>query len=292
MADEKDVKNDTDEGTQQAPKRTLPPITSAKPAGGSARPLPPIASAKPAGGATAKPTLPPPTSAKPASGTTQAPAARPAPKPVPTATATPAPSEPSAPPVGTIARAAAPIAKPAPEVRKPKQDRPPDDDPGIWRMSRKNFLNVAGWFGFVSFLVTATLGAIRLMVPRVLYEPPSAFKAGYPEDYIIGEVNEKYKDEYRVWIVRETDGFYALSAICTHLGCTPRWLASENKFKCPCHGSGYHKDGINFEGPTPRPLERLKITLADDGQILVDRNVKFLYEKQEWSKPDAFLKYG
>jgi cytochrome b6-f complex iron-sulfur subunit len=177
-------------------------------------------------------------------------------------------------------------------VRKPKQDKPPENDQGIWRMSRKNFLNVAGWLGFIGFLATATVGALRLMVPRVLYEPPSAFKAGYPDDYIIGEVNEKYKDDYRVWIVREQEGFYALLAICTHLGCTPRWLPTENKFKCPCHGSGYHKDGINFEGPTPRPLERLKITLADDGQILVDRNIKFLYEKQEWSKPGAFLKYG
>ncbi len=144
----------------------------------------------------------------------------------------------------------------------------------------------------MGFLLTATVGAIRLMVPRVLYEAPSAFKAGFPEDYIVGEVNEKYKDEFRVWIVREVDGFYALSAICTHLGCTPRWLAAELKFKCPCHGSGYHKDGVNFEGPTPRPLERLKIALADDGQILVDRNIKFLYEKQEWSKPDAFLRYA
>jgi len=159
-------------------------------------------------------------------------------------------------------------------------------------MNRKNFLNVAGWFAFFSFLVTATVGAIRLMVPRVLYEAPSAFKAGIPEDYVIGEVNEIYKDEYRVWIVRELDGFYALSAICTHLGCTPRWIASEDKFKCPCHGSGYHKDGVNFEGPTPRPLERLKITLADDGQILVDRNITFRYEKQEWTKADAFLKYS
>jgi cytochrome b6-f complex iron-sulfur subunit len=187
--------------------------------------------------------------------------------------------------------AARPVAA-APKVVKVKQDKPPEDDQGVWRMSRKNFLNVAGWFAFFSFLTTATLGAIRLMVPRVLYEQPSAFKAGRPEDYIVGEVNEKYKDEFRVWIVREAEGFYALSAICTHLGCTPRWLASDGKFKCPCHGSGYHKDGVNFEGPTPRPLERLKISFSDDGQILVDRAIKFLYEKQEWSKPDAFLKYG
>jgi cytochrome b6-f complex iron-sulfur subunit len=189
------------------------------------------------------------------------------------------PAAPSAPPGGTVAR-------------KPKQDKPPADDQGIWRMSRKNFLNVAGWLAFFSFLATATIGALRLMVPRVLYETPSAFKAGYPSDYVVGEVNETYKDDYRVWIVREADGFYALLAICTHLGCTPRWLPRENKFKCPCHGSGYHKDGVNFEGPTPRPLERLKITLANDGQILIDRAVKFRYEKGEWSKPGAFLPYS
>lgn len=231
------------------------------------RALPPISSAKPIGGAGKA--LPPLASAKPASGSV--------PKPVAPAQATP--PQPTAPARTT-------------EVRKPRQDKPPEDDNGIWRMSRKNFLNVAGWFGFMGFLATATIGAIRLMVPRVLYEAPSAFKAGFPENYVVGELNEQYKDEFRVWIVREVDGFYALSAICTHLGCTPRWLSSEVKFKCPCHGSGFQKDGVNFEGPAPRPLERLKITLSEDGQILVDRNIKFLYEKQEWSKPDAYLKYS
>ena len=85
---------------------------------------------------------------------------------------------------------------------------------------------------------------------------------------------------------------YALKTVCTHLGCTPNWLEAEQKFKCPCHGSGFYKDGVNFEGPAPRPLERLKIALSDDGQILIDRKIKFLYEKGEWSKPDCFLKYS
>lgn len=131
-----------------------------------------------------------------------------------------------------------------------------------------------------------------MMFPRILYEPPSAFKAGLPEDYLVDEVSEKYKDDYRVWIVRESEGFYALSAICTHLGCTPRWLSADNKFKCPCHGSGFRRTGINFEGPAPRPLERLRISFADDGQILIDRNIKFLFEKGEWINPDSFLKYS
>jgi cytochrome b6-f complex iron-sulfur subunit len=178
-----------------------------------------------------------------------------------------------------------------PLPRKPKQDRPPDDDPGIWRMNRRNLLSVAGWLAFLGFIVTSTIGALRFMFPRVLFEPPTKFKAGYPQDYVVGEVSEKFKDEKRVWIVRDKDGFYALIAICTHLGCTPRWLPSDSKFKCPCHGSGFYQSGINFEGPAPRPLERAYISLADDGQIEIDRSIKFLYEKNEWGKPGSFLKY-
>ncbi len=184
------------------------------------------------------------------------------------------------------------VAAPAVAPKKPKQDRAPEDDPGIWRINRRNFLTVAGWGAFFVFLATSTVATLRMMFPRVLYEPPSAFKAGLPDDYRVGEVSEKYKDDYRVWIVREAEGFYALSAICTHLGCTPRWLEADNKFKCPCHGSGYRKSGINFEGPAPRPLERLKISLGDDGQILVDRNIKFRFENGDWTKPEAFLPYS
>jgi len=268
MADDKDVNatNNPDKETS-ALRKSLPPLKSGVGTGAKA-PLPPLRS----GGARSGTENAPPS---PRFGSQQSGGASP---------------ETSSPQVATPLQV---TQKPAtvPRNVKPKQDKPPENDQGVWRMNRKNFLNVAGWFAFFSFLATATLGAIRLMVPRVLYEQPSAFKAGFPSDFVIGEVNEKYKDEYRVWIVREVEGFYALLAICTHLGCTPRWLATENKFKCPCHGSGYHKDGINFEGPTPRPLERLKITLADDGEILIDRAVKFRYEKGEWSKPDAFLKY-
>ena len=178
-----------------------------------------------------------------------------------------------------------------PIPKKPKQDRAPENDPGVWRMGRKSFLSFAGWLSFLGFLGISTVGSLRYMFPRVLFEPPSKFKAGLPGDYVIGEVNEKYTDEQRIWIVREKEGFYALIAICTHLGCTPRWLTAENKFKCPCHGSGYYKNGVNFEGPTPRPLERAQITLNDDGEIVIDKSIKFRYELGEWGKPGSFLKY-
>src|SRR6059058_4632736 len=146
---------------------------------------------------------------------------------------------------------------------------------GLW--SRRDVFGRFGWSVFAAF-------------SGVLFTPPSTFKAGLPTDYAIGEVSEKFKKDQRVWIIRTEAGLYALFAKCTHLGCTPRWLAAENKFKCPCHGSGFYKTGVNFEGPAPRPLERLRITRAEDGQLLIDKSVKYLYEKGEWTKPGAFLK--
>ena len=160
----------------------------------------------------------------------------------------------------------------------------------IW--SRRNVLGIGGWLLILGALQAGAAALVALLFPRVLFEPPSAFKAGYPDDYKVGEVSLRWQSEYRVWIVREDTGFYALLAICTHLGCTPVWLEAENKFKCPCHGSGYHKDGVNFEGPTPRPLERVKITRGDDGQLVVDRAVKFRWEMGEWGKPGSYLKYA
>ena len=117
-----------------------------------------------------------------------------------------------------------------------------------------------------------------------MFQPPSTFKAGSANDYAIGEVSEKYKQDQRVWIVREKEGIYAIFAKCTHLGCTPRWLAAEEKFKCPCHGSGYYKSGLNFEGPAPRPMDRFKVDVGEDGQLVVDK--KTVYKMQAGVEPD------
>lgn len=171
---------------------------------------------------------------------------------------------------------------PAPAPQKPEVVSSP---------GRRQFLS---WFAvaWISF-VAATSGALslilRFMFPNVLFEPKGTFKVGYPDDYEVGLVDERWKEKYGVWIVRATEGLYALSTVCTHLGCTPNWLQTENKFKCPCHGSGFYKTGINFEGPAPRPLERVKIGLADDGQILIDKSKTFHQEKGEWNNPESFL---
>lgn len=127
------------------------------------------------------------------------------------------------------------------------------------------------------------------MFPNVLFEPPSSFKAGLPEEFGVGLVDTRFKEKFGVWIVREEGGMYALLAVCTHLGCSPNWLANEEKFKCPCHGSGFYASGINFEGPAPRPLERVMISLAEDGQVLIDKARKFQQEKGQWEDSESYL---
>ena len=174
-----------------------------------------------------------------------------------------------------------------------------DPNQHIW--SRRNFLGLAGWATVLGSLGLGTLAFGRFMYPRVLFEPRTTVKLGKPEEYIVNTISEKWIKLYRLWLIRNPDGFVALSAKCTHLGCTPRYLESENKFKCPCHGSGFRGlpygsnnvfTGRNFEGPAPRPLERFYIALAEDGQILVDFGKAFRAEREEWIKPGAYLKYA
>jgi cytochrome b6-f complex iron-sulfur subunit len=150
--------------------------------------------------------------------------------------------------------------------------------------------------GFAAFSATMglwTLGFARFMFPNILTEPPSRFKVGFKESFAPGQVETKFVSSFGVWIVNgEYNGkqqIYALRTVCTHLGCTPNWLEAEQKFKCPCHGSGFYKDGINFEGPAPRPLERYAIHIGDDGQLEVDKSKLFQEELGQWTDPDCFV---
>ncbi len=191
-------------------------------------------------------------------------------------------------------------AKPVPPPPKPAATKaaaaPASSKTAVPRRSLLSWVTLA-WVAFTASMLASLTATARFMFPNVLFEPPPTFKAGFPNEIQIGQVDERFKQRFAVWLVRSAfdewgmgSGIYALSTVCTHLGCTPNWLEAEQKFKCPCHGSGYYKTGVNFEGPTPRPLERYAIALADDGQILVDKSRKFQAEKGEWTNPAAFLK--
>jgi cytochrome b6-f complex iron-sulfur subunit len=147
------------------------------------------------------------------------------------------------------------------------------------------------WSAVAAFLGAWFLAFLRFFLPRTLFEPNTSFKIGYPSDFALG-VDTKFQQRYRIWIDRTPDRLFVIYARCTHLGCTPDWKPSENKFKCPCHGSGYDSEGINFEGPAPRPMDRAHVELAPDGQILVDVAKLYSWPKGQPSKfndPGAFL---
>jgi cytochrome b6-f complex iron-sulfur subunit len=171
-------------------------------------------------------------------------------------------------------------------AKVPAADGPTGD------VTRRGFFSWAAvaWVGFTAAVGGCVSAWGRFMFPNVLYEPPTNFKVGKVSDFATGVVDTRFVETNGVWIVNDEGKLYALIAICTHLGCPPNWLEAQNKFKCPCHGSGYYKNGINFEGPTPRPLERAAIAIdPSDGQIVVDKARKFLWEQGQWGDPASFI---
>ena len=177
--------------------------------------------------------------------------------------------------------AAAPPAKPAAKAADKKEAAPPDGmrRSVIWAM-------VGGYLG-INFLMF-----LRFFFPRALYEPNTVFSIGYPADFGLG-VDQRYLMTNRVWVIREPDRIFVVFARCTHLGCTPEWKPSENKFKCPCHGSGYDAEAINFEGPAPRPMDRAHIEKDATGKLIVDTSRLYVDDPaagvNHFNDPNAFL---
>lgn len=191
------------------------------------------------------------------------------------------------------------MADPAPAPAPPQTSSAPPASlgPESWydRITRRKFVVNVGW-GIFGVYIAGALGAtLRFMFPNVLYEPPSTFKVGRPEDYTVGTVSEKWLKEYRTWVIRNQKGIYAVWARCTHLGCTPRWFSNENRFRCPCHGSNYNIEADVIAGPAPKPMYRCKIWLDDDGIINVDKGVGVILSTTDpvkRTKEPYFLEYA
>ncbi len=173
------------------------------------------------------------------------------------------------------ATATAPKAPARPAAKPPAVVLESVPDPPVNKTRRRIV-----WFSIAGFLTTCFLMFIRFFLPRSITEPASTFKVGFPGDYALG-VDTKYQQQYRIWVDKTSDRLFVVYARCTHLGCTPDWKASENKFKCPCHGSGYDSEAINFEGPAPRPMDRAHVELDAEGQIVVDTSRLFQKPKGE-----------
>ena len=144
---------------------------------------------------------------------------------------------------------------------------------GIW--SRRDFFTRLGWGGFGIFGGLSLLGFLRSAFPRVLFQPPATFKAGLPNDYAIGEVSEKYKQDQRVWIVREEPGSTRSSPNARTSAARRAGWPRKTSSNAPVTAAAFSRRGLNFEGPAPRPLDRFRITVGDDGQLVVDKSKVF-----------------
>ena len=136
-------------------------------------------------------------------------------------------------------------------------------------VTRRDFLNeitmgALGIAGLGSVAVT-----YQYFSPNVLFEPSTTFHAGNPDLYPVPSVT--FLQDQQVYIVRMSEGFYAVSAVCTHLGCITQWKPDADMISCPCHGSKFHPDGAKIEGPAPAPLPHFAISLTADGELLVDK---------------------
>jgi len=136
------------------------------------------------------------------------------------------------------------------------------------QVSRRRFCEAAG-LGACALTGGGALAlSIDFLHPRVLFEPPTRFAAGIPEAFSLGDVITNQL--YRTYVIRQADGFRALSSVCTHLGCMTRYQADEKVIACPCHGSRFSLEGEVLAGPALRGLRWFEMVLSLNGEIEVD----------------------
>jgi cytochrome b6-f complex iron-sulfur subunit len=190
-------------------------------------------------------------------------------------------------------------AKPNEPTAEPASAAPAEAKPSAWSRLRETIGEQSPQeaikprrrfvgFALAGFLTTNFLMFLRFFFPRTIFEPKTVFRIGTTADFGLG-VDTRFQASRRIWVVRNPDRIFVIFATCTHLGCTPDWKESENKFKCPCHGSGYDPEGRNYEGPAPRPMDRARVEVDAEGQIVVDTSVLF---KEERGIPSQFNQEG
>ncbi|HYL91622.1 MAG TPA: Rieske (2Fe-2S) protein [Alphaproteobacteria bacterium] len=136
--------------------------------------------------------------------------------------------------------------------------------------SRRELFAKLGMGSLVVAAAGAGLFSYEYFSPNVLFEPPPIIKAGKPDQFPEGKVT--LDPQSGIYLIHGEKGFYALGAICTHLGCLTAWREELGLIACPCHGSRFNRDGIKVAGPAPAPLPWLRVWLSDDGYLMVDRS--------------------
>ncbi len=158
-------------------------------------------------------------------------------------------------------------------------------------------ISVASWGALFALSGAGAVQTLSFFMPSVVFHPPSTYEIGAIDDFVaaadpdaygVVHVESKWKKDHRFFVVRESGRIYSLFARCTHLGCTVNWFPGLRIFKCPCHGSQFYSNGVNFAGPAPRPLDRLKIFTNARGNLVVDTSVVF--DIKEFEKQEVFIR--
>lgn len=135
--------------------------------------------------------------------------------------------------------------------------------------TRRDVLGLAALWSAVGTFVVAAIGAMRLPMPAVFPESKPQVKIGPPDSFARGSVTQLR--ELSLWVYRDEDGaMYAISAVCTHLGCIAQ-REDDGRFLCPCHGSLFEAGGKVIAGPAPSALPWHELSIAPDGEIIVDK---------------------
>jgi cytochrome b6-f complex iron-sulfur subunit len=138
-------------------------------------------------------------------------------------------------------------------------------------INRRAFFAKLG-LGSLSIAAAGTaVFAYQLLTPNVLFEPSPIVNAGRPDSYAQDSVTLDVNSG--IYLIHAKEGFFSLSAVCTHLGCLTAWKPELGIIACPCHGSKFDREGVKIEGPAPKPLPWLRTWIGDDGDWMVDRSV-------------------
>lgn len=158
------------------------------------------------------------------------------------------------------------------EIKGKKQCCTSENEGGIWfSFSRRSLLTLGGWglfFVTIGAYLSQILGYKGFFYPKVLFEPSPRFSVGEPKTFTENSVTTL--KSRKIFVVRDGNSFKALSVVCQHLGCAVEFSKEKNIFECPCHGSKYYRNGVNFAGPAPRPLNHFEVILDDSGKLVVD----------------------
>lgn len=133
--------------------------------------------------------------------------------------------------------------------------------------TRRVFLQAVGAGALALANVGTAVTAVRYLWPEVLFEPETRFRIGRPDDIAVGTLT--VLPQQKVYVMHAASGFIAMSAVCTHLGCLTQYERENNRILCPCHGSQFAPDGSVRQGPAPRPLPRLALSV-ERGLLVVD----------------------